>query len=137
MKRAIDLGLVPGEEGFTLLEIMVSLAIIAIVFVSVFRLQAGSINLADSGNFHTLAPYLARIILSTPDADLADATVLSGKFDKQYQDWSWRLTLHDLEPIEGEALPRQAAEHLKRLDVEITKGNQTLSVSTWRYIARD
>ena len=136
-KRAINAICLRHPPGFTLLEIMVSLSIIAIVFVTVFRLQARSITLAETGNFHAMAPYLVRIVLATSDKDLQDRKEMSGTFDTHYPGWSWKLTLHDAEPLEQSDFTEGAAKTLKRMDVQVSRDDETLTVSTWRYLPND
>jgi general secretion pathway protein I len=49
-----------GKTGFTLLEVMIALAILALVGVAFLRAQAGSIRLLDESNQISLATLLAR-----------------------------------------------------------------------------
>jgi prepilin-type N-terminal cleavage/methylation domain-containing protein len=48
------------SKGFTLLEILVCLALMAITFVSVFRLQAQNLDMQRETRFITEAKYLAQ-----------------------------------------------------------------------------
>jgi general secretion pathway protein I len=48
------------KKGFTLLEVMIALAILALVGVAFLRAQAGSIRLVDESNQVSLATLLAR-----------------------------------------------------------------------------
>jgi prepilin-type N-terminal cleavage/methylation domain-containing protein len=123
-----------GEAGFTLLEILVSLFIIAAVFVAVFRLQARAISLAGSADFHTLAPRLAAVILEGPGQDLRSPGERSGEFEDDFRGWTWRLTVHDLERSEGDELTEGAAESMKRLEVTVSREGRDFTVSTWRYL---
>lgn len=47
-------------RGFTLLEVLVSLAIIATVLVSLIRLQGQTISMNETVRFYSLAPFLAQ-----------------------------------------------------------------------------
>ncbi|MCU0593194.1 MAG: prepilin-type N-terminal cleavage/methylation domain-containing protein, partial [Desulfobacterales bacterium] len=55
----------PGErlrrspQGFTLLEVMVALGIMAIVLVSVYRLHSQTLAMSVESRFYTQAPLLA------------------------------------------------------------------------------
>ena len=48
------------HAGFTLLEVLVSLALIATVMLSVFSLQAQNLSLQDEARFLTIAKFLAQ-----------------------------------------------------------------------------
>ncbi|MGD9733543.1 MAG: prepilin-type N-terminal cleavage/methylation domain-containing protein, partial [Desulfamplus sp.] len=48
------------NRGFTLLEIMVSIFIIALVLVAVFKIQSSTIRLSVAGEFYSTASHLAR-----------------------------------------------------------------------------
>ncbi len=48
-----------GQKGFTLLEIMVAVAIIAIAFTSLLKLHTQSVTMDITSNFYTKAPLLA------------------------------------------------------------------------------
>ncbi len=52
------------EKGFTLLEIMVAAAIMAIAFTAVLRAHSHSISMNMAANFHTQAPLLAAKVLA-------------------------------------------------------------------------
>jgi len=46
--------------GFTLLEVMVALAVMSIVLVSVYRMHSQSLTMNTAARFYTLAPMLAQ-----------------------------------------------------------------------------
>jgi len=73
-------------KGFTLIEVLVCLALMAITFVSVFRLQAQNLDLQREARFITEAKYLAQGRLARIYA--GGATGLgdsSGTFDPPFQ----------------------------------------------------
>ena len=47
-------------SGFTLLEVMVAMAIMAIVLVSVYRMHSQTLTMNSASRFYTLAPLLAQ-----------------------------------------------------------------------------
>jgi general secretion pathway protein I len=84
--------------GFTLLEVMVAMAILAMCLVAVYRLQSQSISLATESRFKTSAAFLAQSKM----ADIETAATLtnrtdSGDFGPDYPLYSWRLEITDTE----------------------------------------
>lgn len=63
MKTISDLNN-PDQKGFTLLEIMVAVAIIAIAFTSVLKLHTQTLAMNIASNFYVKAPLLAQKIIS-------------------------------------------------------------------------
>ncbi len=129
-------------KGYILLEIMVSLAIIAIVFVSLFRMQSGTIGLAATGQFKSIAPILAQLKLSEIEADLANTQEMAdedkGNFEGQYEGYAWEYSITSATVEDnGEGLDfihEDRIEDLKKIDLVI-KGNQdnkTFGLTTWR-----
>lgn len=113
----------PLQRGFTLLEMMVALAIIAIGMLAIFRLQAQTVALAQAERFYTVAPLLAQELLS--ELRLTERSGLhetAGQFEAPYRDYTWQTTLERFPqpfrsaPAEDTAWP---AERLLRLEVVI------------------
>ncbi len=102
-----------GCSGFTLIETLVALSIIAIVLLAVYRLQATNATLAMRSRFYTLAPLLAdqkwvEIKQADPDR-LSDA---SGDFGETYPGYTWAFSVAEPKfPILG-----ATAQRLKRID---------------------
>jgi general secretion pathway protein I len=121
-----------SRAGFTLLEIMVALSIVAIVLVSVYRLHAQTISMNQAARFYTTAPLLAQRKMAEIETislkELADDT---GSFDKDYPDYRWAVAVGE---IESEALG-QTADSLKTIDVTVSFGTDqlTYSLRTYRF----
>jgi type II secretion system protein I len=80
--------------GFTLLEVMVAMAVLAIALVGVYQLQSQSISLATESRFKTSAALLAQSKM----ADVENVALLSnhteeGDFGADYPQYSWRLEI--------------------------------------------
>ena len=107
------------NDGFTLLEVLVSVAILAIVLIAVFRMHAQSISMHSTARFHTTAPLLLQAKLtdlkSTPLADLAGD---AGDFGEHYPGYTWRFSMED---IEADTLGT-VAERLKKITVVVAFG---------------
>lgn len=80
-----------GSSGFTLLEIVISLGLIATVLLAVFQLQAQNLNLLLEAQFITVANELARERLARIQAGgtLREGTE-TGDFGEDYPDYSYK-----------------------------------------------
>jgi len=107
-----------NNKGFTLLEILVSISLIAIVFVSIFRLQAQTIRMNDDARFFTTAPLLARSKMV--EIDIAQMTIKelagsSGDFGEEFGGFQWSLAV---EKVDSEFLEAAAVE-LFRIELAV------------------
>ena len=89
----------PGESaGFTLLEVMVALAIVAIALVSLLGLSSRTLTVNDRVEHITRATLLAQQRLAELDAGvpLRDGDQeLQGTFPAPFADYRWRLSYQD------------------------------------------
>ena len=116
--------------GFTLLEVMIALAVMSIVLVSVYRMHSQSLTMNTAARFYTLAPLLAQ-------NKMAELETLSsggfpddsGDFGEQYPGYSWRASLAD---VSSEVLG-EVADDLKRIGVTVTYNSDRFSYSLRTY----
>ena len=119
-------------SGFTLLEVMLALSIIALVLVSVYKMHAQTIAMNFTANFYTTAPLLAQgkiAELETKALDeLADD---SGRFGDEFPGYSWNVVIDD---VESEALG-SIAEDFKKIDITVSFNDDefTYSLRTYRF----
>lgn len=105
------------SSGFTLLEVMVALAVMSIVLVSVYRMHSQSLTMNTAARFYTLAPMLAQ-------GKMAELEVLSsgafaqdsGDFGQQFPGYSWTASTAD---VSSEILG-EVADDLKQIDVSVS-----------------
>lgn len=105
-------------NGFSLLEVMVALSIIAIALTSVLSLQSQGLSLSSEARFNTTASLLSRHKTSEIEtAQRDDLLSGSGEFGEDFPDYSWRMEVSDVsvEPIEG------VSRHLKQIDLVISR----------------
>ncbi|MCI5130403.1 MAG: type II secretion system protein [Candidatus Electrothrix sp. EH2] len=85
------------QTGFTLLEVMVAVAIIAMTFVSLLGSQSQSISIADISRFETNAAMLAREKLTELQLDGFDELSSgSGQFADEFADYTWQTEVREL-----------------------------------------
>jgi len=121
-------------DGFTLLEIMISVSIIAIVFVSLFRMQSGTIDLAQGGKFNSMAPFLARKLLVDIEQDLTDRSEFAGNFGENYPGYEWVCKITT--SFDGlDFLSETSHGNLKKIYLEISEKNRqkAYKITTWRF----
>lgn len=121
------------HAGFTLLEIMVSLAIISIVLVSIYRMHAQTISMNYDARFYTTAPFLAQLkITELENKTIKELADDSGDFGDEHPGYSWTLEIQDMV---SESLG-DASKNLKKIDVTILLNNERLSygVRTYRWM---
>ena len=103
-------------SGFTLLEVMVAMAIMAIVLVSVYRMQSQTLTMNTAARFYTQAPMLAQSKLAQLEVDSSGITAGdSGDFGDKFPGYTWRIST---EEVSSEALGEIAAD-LKRIDLTV------------------
>ena len=133
MVKPLKLKCCNSHVGFTLLEIMVSLAIISLVLVSIYRMHAQTIAMNYDARFYATAPFLAQLKISDMEnktiEELADD---SGDFGDEHPGYSWTL---EIQNIESEPLG-DASKSLKTIDVTVLLDDDRLfyKVRTYRWM---
>ena len=95
----------PRACGFTLLEVMVALAVIATAFTALLGLHARNIRLAARDQAYTRALFLARELIANAElGPFPEVGLANGDFETlhpgRYPDFRWERTVNDT------ALPR-------------------------------
>ena len=116
--------------GFTLLEVMVALAVMSIVLVSVYRMHSQSLTMNTAARFYTEAPMLAQGKLAELEALSASGFPEdSGDFGEQFPGYGWKASLTD---VNSEILG-QTAEDLKRIDITVYYNDNQFSYNLRTY----
>jgi len=120
------------SNGFTLLEIIVSISIIAVVLTAIYRLHFQTISTNQIARFHVIAPLLAQkrmaLVERTSFADVANG---SGDFGDKFPGFTWSISIDD---VESEVLG-SVANDLRKLDVTVSFNDEmTYSIRTYRLL---
>ena len=105
------------SSGFTLMEIVISLGLIAVTLLAVFRLQAQNLDLQSEARFITIATHLAQDRISRIQADPGlEAGNQSGDFGEKFPHFTYRQEISEAEEM----------ENVFRVEVVISRGEEGL-----------
>jgi prepilin-type N-terminal cleavage/methylation domain-containing protein len=91
-----------NREGFSLLEILISMGLIAIALLAVFRLQSQNVTLLSEARFMTVAVYLAQDRLSRIlSQDPLGADSRSDEFGEDYPSFRYREEISNVEDFDN------------------------------------
>jgi len=106
-----------AKAGFTLLEVMVAMAIVAIALTAVLGSQAQSVSMAGEARFNTTGPLLAQMKMAEIEMKKSeDLTSDSGDFGEDFPGYCWDMTVRDF------VLPgtESTSSGLKQIDLDIS-----------------
>ena len=104
-------------SGFTLLEVIAAIALLAIAFTVLMRVAGGAIRLGENAADHSEAALWARSLLDTAFANQpVRPGSTSGRFDQRFR---WRLEVAPWRPAPPAA---QVPLQLYQLDLEVLWG---------------
>lgn len=120
------------NRGFTLLEVMIAVAFLAVALTTLLGSQMQSISYANNAKFETMAALLAQGKMS--EITLLDGSSLSGDsgdFGEDYPGYTWKTTVSEIS-IEG-ADP--IADYLKQIDLTVSWGVFSYNTRLYHYMA--
>lgn len=122
--------------GFTLLEVMIAVSIIAIAFVTLFGSQAKSLSHATETKFNNVAPLLASAKL----ADLESQNILitddEGDFGDEFAGFIWQLETEDADMSNIKALA-ELEKPLQRIRLVVAHSELTYKYTLTCIIRRE
>lgn len=121
------------RSGFTLLEVLVALAVLAIALISIFKLQGQTIQMSAKARFLAVAPHLAQAKLSEIEVqDFREIADGSGSFGNDLPGYNWTVDVEEL-PTE---LVTNENYHLVRININITRNDEnSYQLRTYRFYA--
>ena len=120
-----------SRSGFTFLEVLVAVAIIAIAFVTLIGSQSQSVSVAGDSRFNVDAALLAQQKLAElASADFDEISSETGNFEENYSTYWWKTDVRDIS--EDETGIPGAGDLLKMVELTITLGEE----GTREYVIR-
>ena len=120
------------NKGFTLLEVMIAVALIAIALTTLLGSQSQSVSFANSAKFETMAALLAQSKMSEITVQGHDElTNDSGDFGDDYPGYAWEVNVSDI-VIPG---MDNISDYLKQVDLTVTWGVFSYNVRLYHYVA--
>ena len=120
------------NKGFTLLEVMIAVALIAIALTTLLGSQSQSVSFANSAKFETMAALLAQSKMSEVAMQKAGALISdSGDFGEDYPGYAWAVDVNEI------AIPGidNISDYLKQIDLEVTWGVFSYNLRLYQYVA--
>lgn len=103
--------------GFTLLEVMIAVAVMAIALMALLGSQSQGLSLANESRFNTTASLLAQGKMAEIEAitDQRNLASDSGDFGDDFPDYAWELSVSNVS-FEG---ADTVSDRLKQIDLEV------------------
>ena len=120
------------ESGFTLLEVMIAIAILAIALTVLLGNQGQSIRLAEESNFNLNASLLLRDKLSELVASEEELTSAEGDFGEEYPGYFWAIEVDEPDFTEYPAL-EGTEQLLQQIDLKVFTSDERKSVQVRRF----
>jgi general secretion pathway protein I len=113
--------------GFTLLEVMVAMAIISIVLTAVYKMHGQTLIMSETARFYTLAPMLAQSKMAEFDIKpTKDQDNDSGNFGYEYPGYRWEIAVEETKiPITSSADRKKPGKKATKSDAAKSEKKQT------------
>lgn len=96
-------GFAADDGGFTLLEVMIALALMVVSFAAILSIQSNSISVTEKARNMNIATMLAKRAMVEAELELKGKTFREVKeedgsnFEAPYQDFRWTRTIKEIE----------------------------------------
>lgn len=119
------------SRGFTLLEVIIAIAILAIALTSLFSSQSRSLSLAIEARFNVTASFLAQEKIAEYEAGLREFVDDEGDFGENFPGFTWRTEVGTTELADLEGVD-ELEPPLQRLELTISwEGNPFVATLTY------
>lgn len=122
--------------GFTLLEVMICLSIIAIALMAVYGNYSHTIAMNADQQFNTTAPLLAaKVVADYENRSTIDLIDESGNFGPEFDNYAWAV---EVESITSESLGNVAEDlHSFNITISFNESDKVFQCKTVRFGRRE
>jgi general secretion pathway protein I len=124
------------HDGFTLLEVMIAVSLLAIALTTLFGSQSQSVSLGSTTKFNIQAPLLAQLKLveftRTTDRPSSD----SGDFGDKFPGYQWKIETEDAN-LETSPILSKLEDTLQRLTLTVSWGDNRYVYQVQSYLLKN
>jgi prepilin-type N-terminal cleavage/methylation domain-containing protein len=124
-----------SRSGFTLLEVMIAVALIAIGFVTLLGSQSRSLSRVTEAKFNNIAPILASTKFAEVAGGMRTLVEDEGDFGADFSDYNWHLYIQDIDTTKMQ-IPADFGNKLQRASLVVAWGKTTLTYTLTAYVRR-
>lgn len=123
------------QRGFTFLEVMVAVAVLAVAFVTLIGSQSQSVSVAGESRFKVMAALLAQQKLTEMESmDFEELNGGDGDFGEEYPGYSWQAEVAELG--EDDTGIKEGDDLLKAINLTVLQNNGTRSYAVRSLVMR-
>ncbi|BDD86649.1 prepilin-type N-terminal cleavage/methylation domain-containing protein [Desulfofustis limnaeus] len=123
-------------RGFTLLEVMIAIALLAIALTTLLGSQSQSMLAAEQADFSSQAALLARLKMTEIVAEGAALSESGGDFGDRFPGYGWKVETAPVAVGEIETLAGLAGR-LRRIDLTVHDEQERRSFTLTRIVLRE
>ena len=124
-------------KGFTFLEVMVALSVLALILTAVFRLYSQSLLMITSSDFDMKAPFLAQQIVAELKSENKLSILKNGRFEDDFKNFFWQIDKEELLISGNKDLLPEEIGNIKFNKVIVTISDKSKKFQTFFYEKSD